>query len=135
MCILEKLCFCYIKWQQDALAYKSLKFEQLRDMSLANEDTQIETKKEMEYQIPPYRPTHVLSPEFGGTSNYEAGIEELVKEKMDRLEQLRRDPEASAAQIRQAEEDLKTLDNLYENFHIGMNVFRTAKGGRDKLRE
>jgi hypothetical protein len=104
-------------------------------MLLANEDTQIETKKEMEYQIPPYRPTHVLSPEFGGTSNYEAGIEDLVKEKLNRLEQLRRDPEASAAQIRQAEEDLKTLDNLYENFHIGMNVFRTAKGGRDKLRE
>src|SRR3990170_3108217 len=33
------------------------------------------------------------------------------------------------------EEDLKTLDYLYENYNIGMNVFRTAKGGRAKLRE
>lgn len=104
---------------------------------MADENTQIEAKEsaQMQYQVPVYKPTHVLSPEFEGTSNYEVGISELAKEKMAKLENLRRDPEASPEQIRQAEEDLKTLDYLYENFHIGMNVFRTAKGGRDKLRE
>ncbi|MEM3007545.1 MAG: hypothetical protein QXY15_05740 [Candidatus Nitrosotenuis sp.] len=106
---------------------------------LANESTKIETKKEetkeMTYQVPPYKPEHILSPEYQGMSNYEVGIAELVREKMERLERLKRDPEASQLEIRQAEEDLKTLDYLYENYHIGMNVFRTAKGGRDKIRE
>lgn len=105
---------------------------------LADEGTQIEKTddtQEVQYQVPQYKPTHVLSPEFQGTSNYEMGITDLVKEKTATLERLRRDPEASQMQIRQAEEDLKTLDYLYENFHIGMNVFRTAKGGRDKIRE
>jgi colicin import membrane protein len=85
-------------------------------------------------QIPPYSPTHVLSPEFQGASNYELGIVELAKEKTETLEQLKHDPEANKVKINQAEEDLKTLDYLYENYNIGMNVFRTAKGGRDKLR-
>jgi hypothetical protein len=102
---------------------------------LPDDKTEIEAKKEVTYQIPPYKPEHVLSPEFHGTSNYEMGITELVKEKMERLERLRRDPEASQTLIREAEEDLKTLDYLYENYHLGMNVFRTAKGGRDKIRE
>lgn len=104
-------------------------------------DTKIEPKKqeekkeEMIYQVPPYNPKHILSPEYQGTSGYELGIIDLVKEKMERLERLRHDPEASQAAIHEAEEDLKTLDYLYENYHIGMNVFRTAKGGRDKIRE
>lgn len=103
---------------------------------LADENTQIEAKnQEVAYQTPPYKPTHILSPEFQGTSNYEMGIIDMVKEKTGLLEALRRDPQANPADIRQAEEDLKTLDYLYENFHIGMNVFRTAKGGRDKIRE
>jgi colicin import membrane protein len=100
---------------------------------LADKNTQIQTKEA--YHVPPYKPERILSPEFGGTSNYEVGITDLLKEKMKRLEKLRSDPQTNPALIRQAEEDLMTLDNLYENFHIGMNVFRTAKGGRDKIRE
>ena len=57
------------------------------------------------------------------------------EETQQRLVRLRSDPNASAQEINQAEEDLKTLDYLYENYNIGMNVFRTAKGGRAKLRE
>ncbi len=105
---------------------------------MTDESTKMETAKQeqkIEYQVPPYNPTHVLSPEYEGTSNYEVGIAQLRREKLERLERLKADPEASQAQIRQAEEDLKTLEYLYENYHIGMNVFRTAKGGRDKLRE
>jgi len=86
-------------------------------------------------QIPPYKPEHILSPEYGGTSNYEIGIKTQKEEIQQRLVRLRSDPNASAQEINQAEEDLKTLDYLYENYNIGMNVFRTAKGGRAKLRE
>ena len=84
---------------------------------------------------PPYNPTHMLSPDFKGTSNYERGIESFREEKEEKLRQLRGDPDATPQQIHLLEEDLKTLDYLYENFNIGMNVFRTAKGGREKLRE
>ncbi len=89
---------------------------------------------EMAYLVPTYNPTRVLSPEFRGTSNYELGIVDLAKEKIETLERLKRDPEANKVKINRAEEDLKTLGYLYENYNVGMNVFRTAKGGRDKLR-
>lgn len=84
---------------------------------------------------PPYNPQNVLSPEFGGTSNYEEGIRQVRQETQERLEALKADPQASQQQLHQAVEDLKTLDHLYENYHIGMNVFRTAHGGRNKLRK
>ena len=84
---------------------------------------------------PPYNPEHVLSPEFKGTSNYELGLETVREEKEQKIASLKRNPDANPEEIRLLEEDLKTLDYLYENYHVGMNVFRTAKGGRDKLRE
>lgn len=84
---------------------------------------------------PPYKPEHVLSPEFKGTSNYEVGLETVRQEKEQKIASLKRNPNANPEEIRLLEEDLKTLDYLYENYHVGMNVFRTAKGGRDKLRE
>jgi len=86
-------------------------------------------------QIPPYKPEHILSPELGGISNYESGISDLREETEQKLEQLRNNPDATIQEIQRAEEDLKTLDYLYQNYYFGMNVFRTAKGGRDKLRE
>ena len=86
-------------------------------------------------QTPPYNPQHILSPEYKGTSNYEEGILLVRQETEDRLAALQANPNASPQQLRQAEEDLKTLDHLYENFNIGMNVFRTAHGGRGKLRK
>jgi hypothetical protein len=86
-------------------------------------------------QIPVYKPEHMLSPEYDGTSNYELGIKNQIDELQQRLERLRNDPNARSQEIHLAEEDLQTLDYLYENFNLGMNVFRTAKGGRSKLRE
>ena len=86
-------------------------------------------------QTPRYEPQHILSPEYGGISNYERGVKIQREELEQRLARLKGDPNASAQEINQAEEDLKTLDYLFENYHDGMNVFRTAKGGRAKLRE
>jgi colicin import membrane protein len=45
------------------------------------------------------------------------------------------DPEATQQEIELAKLDLKKLNFLYDNYNLGMNVFRTAKGGRDTLRE
>ncbi len=85
-------------------------------------------------QTPEYNPQHILSPEFAGVSSYEREIKNQREELEQRLIRLKNDPNASNQEIKLVEEDLKTLDYLYENYYIGMNVFRTAKGGRDKLR-
>ena len=86
-------------------------------------------------QTPKYNPEHILSPEFGGTSNYESGIIDLMEKAKQKLARLLNDPEATQQEIELAKLDLKKLNYLYDNFHMGMNVFRTAKGGRDTLRE
>jgi len=86
-------------------------------------------------QTPEYKPEHVLSPEFAGDSNYEAGIAELVDEAKQKLDRLLNDPEANPQEIELTKNSLKKLEYLLENFELGMNVFRTAKGGRSTLRE
>lgn len=106
--------------------------------TILSEDEEKEISRLVEIptdQIPSYQPVHMLSPEYDGISNYEIGIKTQKEETQQRLVRLRSDPNVSAQEINQAEEDLKTLDYLYENYNIGMNVFRTAKGGRAKLRE
>ncbi len=80
-----------------------------------------------------YVPKYILSPEFKGTSNYEMTIENLIKENKEKLEKLNKSPESNRRAISYLEEDLKTLQYLYENYNSGMNVFRNASGGRDKL--
>ncbi|MFB5602851.1 MAG: hypothetical protein ACE5RK_00425 [Candidatus Nitrosomaritimum aestuariumsis] len=84
-------------------------------------------------QTPKYEPQHMLSPEYHGESNYESGIESFRDELEEKLAKLQKDPDASKQELHQAEEDLKTIDYLFENYNLGMNVFRTAKGGRSKL--
>ena len=86
-------------------------------------------------QAPKYNPEHILSPEFGGTTNYESGITDLIEEAKQKLDRLLNDPEATQQEIELAELALKKLNYLYDNYNMGMNVFRTAKGGRDTLRE
>jgi len=36
-------------------------------------------------------------------------------------------------EILATENEITYLESIHENFYIGMNVFRTAKGGRDKI--
>ena len=86
-------------------------------------------------QTPKYDPKHVLSPEFAGDSNYESGIEDLLDQAKQKLDRLLNDPEANPQEIELTKNSLKKLEYLLENFELGMNVFRTAKGGRSTLRE
>ena len=73
---------------------------------------------------------NILDERFGGTSNYETGITVLGDELQAKLDRLKSDPEALPEQIEQIEQNLSYLDSLHENYYLGMNVFRTAKGGR-----
>ena len=84
-------------------------------------------------QTPAYVPEHVLSPEYGGVSNYEQGVDSFLEETKQKLEQLKNNPEATEKEIKDTENEIIYLESLHENFFIGMNVFRTAKGGRDKI--
>lgn len=99
-----------------------------------DEQEEISRQAEIPKEVTPlYNPERILSPEFEGTSNYEAGISKLVLETQQKLKRLKSDPSALPGDISQAEEDLDYLESLYQNFYYGMNVFRTAKGGRKKI--
>ncbi len=103
---------------------------------LSAEEQESITRKAEAFQdvTPNYIPEHVLSPEFAGVSNYERGVDEFLEESNQRLEKLKNDPEATEKQIQNAKNDIIYLKSLHENFFIGMNVFRTAKGGREKIK-
>ncbi len=86
-------------------------------------------------QTPRYNPKNILSPEFGGGSSYETGLTDLIEEAKQKLDKLLNNPEATKQELDLAKLDLKKLEYLYDNYNMGMNVFRTAKGGRDKISE
>jgi colicin import membrane protein len=103
---------------------------------LSAEEQESITREAERFQdvTPNYVPEHVLSPEFGGVSNYEKAVDTFIEESKQILKKLKNDPEATEKQIKNAKNDIIYLKSLHENFYIGMNVFRTAKGGRDKIK-
>ena len=106
-----------------------------RPILSADEQESLTRKAEMpQDQTPQYVPEHVLSPEFSGVSNYERGVDSFLDEVEQKLEHLKNDPDATEKQIEDAKNEIIYLKSLHENFYIGMNVFRTAKGGRDKVK-
>lgn len=85
-------------------------------------------------QTPKYEPQYVLSQEYSGLSNYERGVETHKQELEEKLRQLKQNPEENENQIKLLEDEINSIDYLYENYNLGMNVFRTAKGGRSKIK-
>jgi len=85
-------------------------------------------------QTPVYEPEHVLSPEFEGISNYERGVDEILEVAKLKLETLKDNPDATKKEIKDTEDEITYLESLHENYFIGMNVFRTAHGGREKIK-
>lgn len=59
----------------------------------------------------------------------------LLAEKKARLEELMKRPEENRSEIAMLSTELETLQSLFENYNLGMNVFRRAQGGRSGLRE
>ena len=104
---------------------------------LSEEEKDDITRKALNYEdtTPTYDPQNILDERYGGTSNYETGITVLGDELQAKLDRLKNDPEALTEDIEKVEKDLSYLDSLHENYYLGMNVFRTAKGGREKLRD
>ena len=76
-----------------------------------------------------------LDPAYHGESNYEVGLEELLAETREKYRKLQSDPHTNKEILREVAEELQILEGLWENYHIGMNVFRNAKGGHDGIRE
>ena len=106
-----------------------------RPILSADEQESLTRKAEIpQDQTPAYIPEHVLSPEFAGVSNYERAVDSFLEETKLKLENLKNNPDTTKKEIRDTENEIIYLESLHENFYIGMNVFRTAKGGRDKIK-
>ena len=106
-----------------------------RPMLTPEEEKEITRKVENPIDsTPQYNPEYILSPEYAGMSNYEIGMDRVRDEIIQTLARLKEEPEENMERIKSIEKDLAKIDTLYENYHIGMNVFRTAKGGRDKIK-
>ncbi|HZB80511.1 MAG TPA: hypothetical protein VE264_04465 [Nitrososphaera sp.] len=69
------------------------------------------------------------------SSEYEQNVGKLLSRKKDRLDQLMKNPEQNRGEIAMLSTEVETLESLFENYNLGMNVFRRAQGGRASLRE
>lgn len=69
------------------------------------------------------------------SSEYEYNVCKLLAEKKTRLEEILQGPELYADEIKTLSGEIETLQSLFENYNLGMNVFRRAQGGRSGLRE
>lgn len=69
------------------------------------------------------------------SSEYEHNVSKLLAEKRARLDELMKDPEPNKGEIARISAEVETLQSLFENYNLGMNVFRRAQGGRAGLRE
>ena len=70
----------------------------------------------------------------GMSSEYEQNVGALIAKKMEKLEELKNsDTKDDQKKILMTE--IETLQSLFENYNLGMNYFRRARGGRTGLRE
>ena len=69
------------------------------------------------------------------SSEYEQNVGTLLAEKMEKLEELEKKPDAKDDQKKILMSEIETLQSLFENYNLGMNYFRRARGGRTGLRE
>ena len=69
------------------------------------------------------------------SSEYEQNVGTLLAEKMEKLEELEKNPDTQNVQKKVLMSEIETLQSLFENYNLGMNYFRRARGGRTGLRE
>ncbi|MDQ4056083.1 MAG: hypothetical protein M3156_01550 [Thermoproteota archaeon] len=69
------------------------------------------------------------------SSEYEQNVGTLLAEKIEKLEELEKKPDAKNVQKKILMSEIETLQSLFENYNLGMNYFRRARGGRTGLRE
>jgi hypothetical protein len=68
------------------------------------------------------------------SSEYEQNVGKLLIEKNDKMRKLQNN-EANKEEIERLKTELETLQSLFDNYNLGMNYFRRARGGRSGLRE
>jgi hypothetical protein len=69
------------------------------------------------------------------SSEYEQNVGSLIAEKLEKLESMSNSSHANQIELHNLKLELELLENLYDNYNLGMNYFRRAKGGRKGLRE
>ena len=69
------------------------------------------------------------------SSEYERNVGNLIIEKNQKLEELKKNQRGAAVDLQKLEEEIETLRSLFENYNLGLNYFRRARGGRGGLRE
>ena len=69
------------------------------------------------------------------SSEYEYNVSKLLAEKAKRLQELQNSDKSSNNEKDFLRMEIETLESLYENYNLGLNYFRRAKGGRNGLRE
>ena len=69
------------------------------------------------------------------SSEYEYNVSKLLAEKVKRLQELQNSYKSSNYEKDFLRMEIETLESLYENYNLGLNYFRRAKGGRNGLRE
>jgi colicin import membrane protein len=69
------------------------------------------------------------------SSEYERNVTRLIQAKLDELEHLKTENKWEKSKIQVLEDEIETLETLFENYNLGMNYFRRAQGGRSGLRE
>jgi uncharacterized membrane protein YgaE (UPF0421/DUF939 family) len=69
------------------------------------------------------------------SSEYEQNVGKLLAEKIEKYELMENDPSVSKTQLESLLSEIESLESLYDNYNLGMNYFRRARGGRAGLRE
>ena len=69
------------------------------------------------------------------SSEYEQNVGKLLAEKIEKYELMKNDSSVSKIQLESLSSEIETLESLYDNYNLGMNYFRRARGGRTGLRE
>lgn len=69
------------------------------------------------------------------SSEYEQNVGKLLSEKMEKFESMKNDVNVPKIELQSLRSEIESLESLYDNYNMGMNYFRRAKGGRSGLRE
>ena len=69
------------------------------------------------------------------SSEYEYNVSKLLAEKVKKLQDLQNSDKSSNYEKDFLRMEIETLESLYDNYNLGLNYFRRAKGGRNGLRE
>ena len=69
------------------------------------------------------------------SSEYEQNVGKLLAEKTEKYESMKKDRNVTKLELETILGEIESLESLYDNYNLGMNYFRRARGGRAGLRE